>query len=187
MDTESIKKNRKYSFNISNLGQELGVSRISLYKYFDLFELLQKELNLPKEKPFGFEEVYKVSPKSATHYKQDRIEFLNKLRNFYWDILSNNKGNYSQNEIILKYFPRDFIENNYKKSLKGNNYFDNISGKFKSLFDVSEVNIDYKTSSLVKEFFSFVKEYQLNMKRDVIYQKLIEYIELLHSKYKNGK
>ncbi len=187
MDTESRKKSRKYVINVSDLSKALGVSRISLYKYFDLFELLQKELKLSPEQPFGFEEVFKVSPRSAYHFKQDRIEFLNKLRNFYWDFLSNNRDKYSQNEIIFKYFPQSFIEKNFTKSFSANNNFLYKMDEVSKIYDDSEVKIEYKTSMLINAFYAFVKEFQYNNQRDEVFQKLFEYIEFIQSKYKNGK
>lgn len=187
MDIESRKKSRKYSINISYLSNALGVSRISLYKYFDLFELLQKELKLAPDQPFGFEEVFKVSPKSAFHFKQDRIEFLNKLRNLYLDFLSNNRDKYNQNEIISKYFSQSLIEKNFKNSFSAKNNFLYKRDEVSKLYDDSEVKIDYKTSLLLNAFYAFVKEFQHNNQRDEIFHKLFEYIEFIESKYKNVK
>jgi hypothetical protein len=55
------------------------------------------------------------------------------------------------------------------------------------LYDGFEEKTTLKKEELLKVFYSFIKEFNGNNQREEIFQKLIEYIEFIKSKYKDGK
>jgi hypothetical protein len=182
MDTELAKKSRKYPFiNVSELAKQLHVSRISLYKYFDLFE------KLPSEKPFDLDDIAKVSPLSVNHYKKHRIEFLNKLNRFFWDSKTKKINHYRFDEVIFEYVPRTLVKDNLNKSVLAKHYIEYKMHDVHKVYDEFEEETTLKKEELLKVFYSFIKEFNGNNQREEIFQKLIEYIEFIKSKYKDGK
>jgi hypothetical protein len=182
MDTELGKKSRKYPFiNVSELAKQLHVSRISLYKYFDLFE------KLPSEKPFDLDDIAKVSPLSVNHYKKHRIEFLNKLNRFFWDSKTKKINHYRFDEVIFEYLPRKLLEDNLNESVLTKHFIEYKMHEVNKLYDGFEEKTTLKKEELLKVFYSFIKEFNGNNQREEIFQKLIEYIEFIKSKYKDGK
>jgi hypothetical protein len=182
MDTELAKKSRKYPFiNVSELAKQLHVSRISLYKYFDLFE------KLPPEKPFDLADIAKVSPLSVNHYKKHRIEFLIKLSQLYWDSKTKKINNYRFDQVIFEYVPRSLVEDNLNKSILAKHYIEYKMHGVNKFYDGFEEKTTLKTEELLKVFNGFIKEFKGNNQHEEIFQKLIEYMEFIKSKYKDGK
>jgi hypothetical protein len=182
MNTSLAKKSRKYTFiNVSELAKQLQVSRISLYKYFELFE------KLPSEKPFDLDDIAKVSPLSVNHYKKHRIEFLIKLSRFYWDSKTKKIDNYRFDQVIFEYVPKTLVEDNFYKSVLAKHYIEYKMHSLNKFYNAFDEKTTLKKEELLKVFYSFIKEFNGNNQREEIFQKLIEYIEFIKSKYKDGK
>lgn len=182
METELAKKNRKYPFiNLSLLAKQIHFSRISIYKYFELFE------KLPPGKNLDLDEIAKVSPQSAQHLKQHRIEFLNKLSQFYWDSKTKKINHYRFDQVIFQYIPRSLVEDNLNKSIYTKKYIEFKYNDFNSFVDTAIERNTLKKVELVKEFSALIKEFQDHHQHEEIFQKLIDYIEFIKSKYKYDK
>jgi len=183
-----VSKKHKPTFNVSALAKRLHVSRISLYKYFELFDLLKPIVDASSTRSFNLDDITKVSPKSAGRYKSNRIEFLNQLSQFYWASLTNNNDlNYRFDETIFKYIPRSMIEENLDKKIAYKRYVENAFNDIK----LYEKNLGEKP--ILKEFellrlvSAFIKETKGMSRSGEKLQELMDYIEYLRYQLKKVK
>jgi hypothetical protein len=184
---------RKLPFRVSELARHLHLSRITLYKYFDLFDSLKEKLEISQYRSFELEDIAKVLDQKDVRFKKDRIEFLNRLSMFYWDSIDRkitHNHNHDFEQAIHEYIPSSLIEKNLNLNKLSNNFKKNKDqANIDLIFDDLNQLLPLKEFELMKVFSEFLKdnkEYN-RQKYNEKNQQLIDYIEYLRFQIKKGK